>query len=91
MLANRIWQNCVSLKRKYKKRGLVRERWKTIVRHNHAPQQRAIGLAFHQQAADEFGGDHLSGAGEERLGRAGGCSVMGWVVAMGVDKEVGGC
>ena len=27
-----------------------------------------IGLALHQQAADELGGDHLSGAGEERLG-----------------------
>jgi hypothetical protein len=36
--------------------------------HNHAPQQLAIGLAFHQQAADEVGGDKLSGAGEERLG-----------------------
>ena len=36
--------------------------------HNHAPQQLAIGLAFHQQAADELGGDNLSGAGEEGLG-----------------------
>jgi len=35
--------------------------------HNHAPQQLAIGLAFHQQAADELGGDWLSGAGEEGL------------------------
>jgi len=33
--------------------------------HNHTPQQLASGLAFHQQAADEFGGDDLSGAGEE--------------------------
>ena len=34
---------------------------------------------FHQQAADELGGDNLSGAGEE-------CLVEGWegVVAMGV-------
>ena len=36
--------------------------------HNHAPQQLAIGLALHQQAADELGGDLLGGAGEEGLG-----------------------
>ena len=36
--------------------------------HNHAPQQLAIGLAFHQKASDELGGDDLSGAGEEGLG-----------------------
>ena len=36
--------------------------------HNHAPQQLAIRLAFHQQAADEVGGDLLGGAGEEGLG-----------------------
>jgi len=36
--------------------------------HNHAPQQLSIGLAFHQQASDELGGDDLSGAGEEGLG-----------------------
>ena len=36
--------------------------------HNDAPQQLAIGLAFHQQAADELGGDNLSGAGGEGLG-----------------------
>ncbi len=36
--------------------------------HNHAPQQLAIGLAFHQQATDEVGSHHLSGAGEEGLG-----------------------
>jgi len=44
--------------------------------HHHAPQQLAIGLAFHQQAADELGGNNLSGAGEkgwrEVLGRRGG-------------------
>ena len=39
--------------------------------HNHAPQQLASGLAFHQQAADEFGGDDLSGAGEEGWGGRG--------------------
>ena len=37
--------------------------------HKYAPQQLAIGLAFHQQAADELGGDHLGGAGEEGLGK----------------------
>ena len=36
--------------------------------HNHAPQELAIGLALHQRAADELGGDNLSGAGEEGLG-----------------------
>ena len=36
--------------------------------HNHAPQQLASGLALHQQAADEVGGNLLSGAGEEGLG-----------------------
>jgi len=36
--------------------------------HNHTPQQLATFLAFHQQAADQLGGDHLGGAGEEGLG-----------------------
>ena len=36
--------------------------------HNHAPQQRASRLAFHQQAADEVGCDLLGWAGEEGLG-----------------------
>jgi hypothetical protein len=36
--------------------------------HNHAPQQLASGLAFHQQAADELGGNDLSRAGEEGAG-----------------------
>ena len=36
--------------------------------HNHAPQQLATFLAFHQQAADELGGNLLGGAGEETLG-----------------------
>ncbi len=36
--------------------------------HNHAPQQLAIHFALHQQAADEVGGNHLGGAGEESLG-----------------------
>ena len=36
--------------------------------HNHAPQQLAIRLALHQQAADELGGKLLGGAGEEGVG-----------------------
>ncbi len=36
--------------------------------HNHAPQQLASGLAFHQQAADELGGNLLGGVGEEGVG-----------------------
>ena len=36
--------------------------------HNHAPQQLTRGLAFHQQAADELGGNQLGGAAEEGLG-----------------------
>jgi len=45
--------------------------------HHHAHQQLPSGLAFHQQAADEFGGDLLGGAGEEGWGEVlegrGGC------------------
>jgi len=36
--------------------------------HDDAPQKLAIGLAFHQQAADELGGDLLGGAGKEGMG-----------------------
>ncbi len=36
--------------------------------HNHSPEQLAIGLAFHYQAADQLRCHHLSGAGEEGLG-----------------------
>ncbi len=43
--------------------------------HNHAPQQLARGLAFHQQAADELGGNDFGGAGEEGLGK--GWEVLG--------------
>jgi hypothetical protein len=35
--------------------------------HKYAPQQLAIGLAFHQQATDEVGGNQLGGAAEETL------------------------
>ena len=44
--------------------------------HNHAPQQLAIGLAFHQQAADEVGSNLFGGASEEGLGE-------GWEVSYG--------
>ena len=36
--------------------------------HHHAPKQAAVLLAFHQQAADEVGGDQFGGAAEEGLG-----------------------
>jgi len=36
--------------------------------HHHAPQQLPSGLALHQQAADQLGGNNLGGAGEEGLG-----------------------
>jgi len=36
--------------------------------HHHAPQQAAVLLALHQQAADELGGNLLGGAGEEGWG-----------------------
>ena len=39
--------------------------------HKYAPQQLAIGLAFHQQSADELGGNLLGGAGEEALAGSG--------------------
>jgi len=35
--------------------------------HKYAPQKLAIFLAFHQPAADEFGGDDLGRASEEAL------------------------
>ena len=49
--------------------------------HNHAPQQLAIRLAFHQQAADELGGDDLGGAGEEGVGEVlgGAWWLWGWL------------
>ena len=50
--------------------------------HNHAPQEVAIGLAFHQQAADEVGGNNLGGAGEEGLGE-------GWEVVDGFGSGLG--
>ena len=34
--------------------------------HNDAPQQLAVGLAFHQQAADELGGTTSAGRAKER-------------------------
>ena len=44
--------------------------------HNRAPQEVAIGLAFHQKATDEVGSNHLCWATEEGvregLGKGGG-------------------
>ena len=55
--------------------------------HNHAPQQLAIRLALHQQAADEVGGNQLGGAGEEGLGEVlGGLGGYG----SGLGGEMGG-
>jgi len=36
--------------------------------HHHAPQERSLELAFHQQAADELRCNLLGWAGEEGLG-----------------------
>ena len=36
--------------------------------HHHTPEQAAVCLAFHQPAANQLGGDQLSGAGEEGWG-----------------------
>jgi len=46
--------------------------------HDDAPQKLAIGLAFHQQAADELRCDDLGGAGEEALGEVLGGSWWLW-------------
>jgi len=57
--------------------------WKNVNFHNYASQKLAALLAFHQQAADEFGGDDLSGAGEEGWGALGGSWwIWGLVVIM---------
>ena len=55
----------------------------SICLHNHAPQQFAIGLAFHQQAADELGGSQLGGAGVEGLGEVAGSGVTMGVAMRG--------
>jgi hypothetical protein len=60
--------------------------------HNHAPQKVARGLALHQQAADELGGDMLGGAGEEGLGECWEDLVAmevawGWVEAIGRNGQ----
>ena len=52
--------------------------------HNHTPQQLSVGLAFHQQGADEAGRNLLSGAGEEALGE-------GWEVVNGVGSGLWRC
>ena len=38
--------------------------------HHHTPEQAAVLLAFHQQAADEVVGDQLSAAEEEAAGES---------------------
>jgi hypothetical protein len=50
-----------------------------------AIEQLAIGFPFHQQAADELGGDLLGGAGEEGLPE-----VLGEVGGYGVALRIGG-
>jgi len=52
--------------------------------YNHAPEQLAIYLALHQQAADELGGNLLGGAGEEALGER-------WEGLGGYGSSFGGC
>ena len=54
--------------------------------HNHAPQQLAIGLAFHQQATDELGGNHFGRAGEEGVGEVLG-EVGGYGGGLGEDRQ----
>jgi hypothetical protein len=56
--------------------------------HNHAPQQLAIRLALHQQAADEVGGNLLGGAGEEVLGEVLGGAGRVWWLWEWLDEEV---
>ena len=51
--------------------------------HNHLPQQHAIRLPFHQQAADELGSDDLGGAGEEGWGALGESGGYGSGLGMG--------
>ncbi len=54
--------------------------------HNHAPHQLATFLAFHQQAADELGGDDFGGAGEEGLGECWEGVVAKGVAWVGIGK-----
>ena len=62
--------------------------------HNHAPQQLAVGLAFHQQATDEVVGNLLGGAAEEAageswevLGGRGGYGSGSWSLQCADDRE----
>ena len=50
--------------------------------HNHSPEQLAIGLAFHYQAADHSDATTTAGRAKKAWGRAGSCWEV--VVAMGV-------
>ena len=62
--------------------------------HNHAPEQAAVLLAFHQQAANQLGCDHLGRATEEgvreRLGKGGGYgSGYRWAVSSVLTAAAG--
>ena len=62
---------------------------------NHAPQQRTRGLAFHQQAADQLGGNLLCLGGRRRIGGGAGRAWWLWVwlreeVLRSADKGAGG-
>ena len=50
--------------------------------HNHAPEQAAIGLAFHQTAAHQIGSDQLGRAGEKALGER-------WEIVGGFGSRLG--
>ena len=52
--------------------------------HHHSPKPLAILLAFHQQAANQVGGDHLGRATEEGLGE-------GWEFLDGRGGYGSGC
>jgi len=53
--------------------------------HHHAPQQLALGLALHQQAADELGGDPRQG-GRRCCGGSAGRVLVAMGVAWGMDR-----
>jgi len=53
--------------------------------HKYAPQQLAAFLTFHQQAADEFGGNLLGWAGEEGFGGSAVKVLVAMEVALGIQ------
>ena len=53
--------------------------------HHHTPEQAAVYLAFHQQAANQLRGDQLGRAGKEALGK-------GWeILGNGSGGDGSGC